>query len=107
MLRHSKTWVIWKSDLEKGLVRKHNHKDRQGIELVEYWVYKLKDTKIWLPDKEKVLLQDQANSYLFAIIVCDSGHIMKETKQNYLIEGVRVTGDSVNDYLSKTGRHID
>jgi hypothetical protein len=95
--------VILDKDLKSGLVKKKYYNGN-----TEYWVYRKKEGKIYLPDGKKSILQDRKESYLFCIVICeDSNYVVKKNDEGKLIKGFKVTGKSINKYLKNTNRHVD
>ena len=104
MLSQGKGFIVLFKDLESNLCKKEYYND-----CTEYWCYRKKEfkSKIWLPDRVKKLFQDKQDTFLFAIIVCSGDHIRFKNKLHMRVEGLRITGDSINNYLKKTNRHVD
>lgn len=101
MIRPSNGFVIFKKDLENGLVKRKrfNSKDKSFI---EFWIYKAKEGQLYLPNGEKNV--DMSNKTLKCIIVCDEGYIVKEGKDGLLIRGIKFTEEDIDKYLHKTNR---
>jgi len=104
MIKYSKAFIILKEDLESGLVIKKSFIIK-GTRITEYWIYAIKKPKFWIPSN--IFLQNRGNSCLAYIIICSSDYVQKERERSFLIEGLRLDGESVNEYLKQTNRHID
>ncbi len=99
MISYTETAIFYK-DLDSGLVKKKKYDDK-----TEYWVYRQKKGNLYLPDGSKTLLQDKENSFLFCVVVAEK--IVKKTKKGILVKGLKLTGEAINKYLTKTNRHVD
>lgn len=99
-VRPSKIFNIFRKDLKNGSIRKKEYKD-----IVEYWIYKYRESAILNPIGEKILSGDK---YLYAIIACGRSHITSENENKLEIEGIRfkndLDGNDLDDYLKKTKR---
>ena len=91
-----------KKDIESKAVQKKKHEN-----VIEYWVYRQKESS--LVDKlGKVLkLQNKENTYLYAIVVCSEEKDITEHDKSFLVRGIKFTEKDINKYLGKTNRHID
>ena len=99
MIRPSNAFVIFKKDLKSGKATRKHYDN-----LIEYWIYRQKESDIVDSTGKKVKLEGRNNSYLHCIIVCEGSHITKETEKGILINGVRFTEKDMENYLHKTGR---
>lgn len=96
--------VVLNKDLKSGLVKTKTSPKKQK----EYWIYRIKDnakSKLYLPDGYETLKQNKENSFLFCLVIEES--IEKKTEEGLLVIGFKLTGDSINEYLKKTNRHVD
>ena len=99
MTRYSENYVIIKKDLENGLIKKREYKG-----LVEYWVYRGKESHIFQLDGSRAKLGNLEDAGLHCIIACEKNHISKKKKDAILIKGYRFTEKDLDDYLRKTRR---
>lgn len=97
----------FKKDVKQGLIKVVNFEDKKKhITGKEYWIYRYKETKTGLWGlKNKPLIKKSKTPLLYCIIICDNDRmkLFKETGQLF-IEGVKITGTDINDYLRKTKR---
>jgi len=98
MLRFSDDYILVRRDLEDGLIKRRSFKG-----LVEYWIYRGKESNIFLPDGSKAKATGTPN-YLHAVIVCEPNHVTSETVKSILVKGAKFTEGDLEDYLKKTER---
>lgn len=104
---HPSIYIIVYDELEKGLVQKKKFTDRNGKEFREYWIFKPKERKthLYLPNSMK--LQETDKTYLHSIIICDiseSFHMVRKSPKGFAVRGIKVFGEVLKKYLSKTNR---
>ena len=100
-VRPSKHFVIVKKDLESKMVVKRTHQN-----IIEYWIYKPKESTLILTKEAKQSMPRELSS----IIICANDHIKcKNAEGAITIEGVKftndITGNNLQEYLIKTGRN--
>ena len=72
--------------------------------MIEYWVYRTPKQKTGLINfKGKPIYKYDSQSYLFCIIVCDNDYYT-EIGELAFVQGVRFTGQDINEYLRITNR---
>lgn len=91
MGQRASIFLIWKKDLGKKIRRKRCGK------IVEYWSYKGKEGNLVMPNGQKYVNEDEL--HLDAIIACEENHIVKDRKDNFLVNGVKFYGDDLSKYI--------
>jgi len=97
-----KGFLIYKKDLISQIVQKKPYKTN-----IEFWIYKHRpiETSLVLSPTAKKTLEEQSPIYLQAIIVSrDTSEFIKETKDYFLVQGIKFDDKDLDDYLSKTER---
>lgn len=100
-IRYGKNYIIIKEDLKDGFVKKHIYKN-----VVEYFCYKSKKSRIFKLDGKPATLRNIDDAELFCIIVADD-HFKEEKENVYTVKGYRFTENDLTNYLRKTGRGIN
>ena len=81
-----------------------NYTNKEGSTMIEYWVYRTPKQKTGLINfKGKPIYKYDSQSYLFCIIVCDNDYYT-EIGELAFVQGVRFTGQDINEYLRITNR---
>lgn len=93
--RYSDAFNIVKEDIGKSVYKKHF----KG--LTEWWVYRQKESR-FVDTRGKTL--DEGESYLYCIILCEGDVIRQQNKKYIAIEGVKLTENELDEYLSRNGR---
>jgi hypothetical protein len=97
-----KGFIIYKKDLISQIVQKKPYKTN-----IEFWIYKHRsiETSLVLSPTAKKTLEEQSPIYLQSIIVSrDTSEFIKETKDYFLVQGIKFDEKDLDDYLSKTER---
>lgn len=100
MMRASKYFAFALKDLKRGMIKTKD-------DMVEYWVYRQRESNLENMYGKKILLEGEENVYLHAIILCAKDHIQYQNEEKRVIEGVKFDNFKTKDldnYLSKTKR---
>lgn len=91
-------------DLISKKIKVTNFINKNGDTIIEYWVYRTPKHKTGLVNlKGKPIYKYDSQSYLFCIITSDNDYYV-EVGDLAFVQGVRFTGQDINEYLRGSGR---
>lgn len=91
-------------DLINKKIKVVNFTTKENSTIIEYWVYRTPKQKTGLVNlKGKPIYKYDSQSYLFCIIASDNDYYV-EMGDLAFVQGVRFTGQDINEYLRGSGR---